>query len=63
MSSDPRTTPWLLVIPGQRWRSRDPRDNGLEVTVLSVGYRYVTIQRFRKSRVRRDRFQKNYERV
>jgi hypothetical protein len=49
-----------VVLPGQRWRSLDPRDEGLEVTVLSVSSGYVTIQRFNKSRVRRDRFTKAY---
>lgn len=56
-----RSTP--IVLPGQRWRSLDPRDEGLVATVLSVYSDRVVIQRFRKSIVRRDRFLKHYERV
>lgn len=52
-----------IVLPGQRWRSLDPRDEGLVATVLSVYSDRVVIQRFRKSIVRRDRFLKHYERV
>lgn len=53
----------VLPLPGSRWRSRDPRDNGLVVTVLRLESSRVQIQRFRKSWVRRDRFQREYEPV
>lgn len=53
------------VVPGQRWESLDPRDEGLKVAVLAtsgVGG-YVTIQWFRKSRVKYERFVKLYRLV
>ena len=55
----------VAVIPGQRWRSLDKRDNGLLVTVLSTSGPggFVTIQRFRKSKVRYERFQREYRLV
>jgi hypothetical protein len=46
---------------GQKWRSRDPRDNGLVVTVLDVANGYVRIQRFRKTTVGLRRFRRDYE--
>ena len=46
--------------PGQVWVSRDPRDEGLRVTVLAVDETHATIQRFRKTRVRLDRFRRDY---
>lgn len=53
------------VVAGQRWRSLDPRDDGLIVTVLGTSGPggFVTIQRFRKSRVRYERFVKAYRLV
>lgn len=45
---------------GQVWRSRDPRDDNLSVRVLAVDETHVTIQRFRKTRVRLDRFHRDY---
>jgi hypothetical protein len=50
-----------LIVPGQRYRSRDPRDEGLVVTVLRVEPTSIRIQRNRKSWVRLDRFLKDYE--
>lgn len=52
-----------LVVPGQRWRSLDPRDDGLMVTVLRVEPTRVRIQRYRKSWVNRDRFVRHYEKM
>lgn len=52
---------------GQVWRSRDPRDDGLEVVVLDawggndMWPGWVRIQRFRKTNVRFDRFHRDYE--
>ena len=53
------------ILPGQRWRSRDPRDEGLVVTVLSYSGPggYVRIQRYNKTRVKTERFRKTYELV
>lgn len=48
-------------VVGDRWRSRDRRDDGLIVRVLSVDDRFVYIKRFRKSRVRLDRWHSEYE--
>ena len=48
---------------GEKWRSRDKRDDGLLVTVLGVTDTHVHIKRFNKTRVRRDRFMKEYEYV
>ena len=61
-TSKPGSNP-PLVVPGQRWRSLDPRDEGLMVTVLRVEPTQVRIQRFRKSWVNRDRFVRHYEKV
>ena len=47
--------------PGQTWRSRDKRDRSLEIRVLGVDDRYVQIKRFKKTRVRLDRFHEDYE--
>jgi hypothetical protein len=52
-----------LVTVGSVWRSRDPRDNGLTVTVLRVESSRIQIQRYRKSWVRRNRFRFDYEPV
>jgi hypothetical protein len=49
---------------GDVWRSRDKRDEGLEVTVLEVLYPrpgYVRIQRYNKTLVRLSRFHRDYE--
>lgn len=53
------------VVTGQRWKSLDPRDEGLTATVLSTSGPggFVTIQRFRRTRVRFERFVKAYELV
>jgi hypothetical protein len=53
------------VVPGQRWESLDPRDEGLRVTVLGTSGPggYVEIRRFRRSRVRYERFVKAYRLV
>lgn len=48
---------------GSVWRSRDPRDDGLRVTVLAVANGYVQIQRFRKTRVSLTRFHREYSPV
>lgn len=47
--------------PGQVWRSRDPRDDRLLVTVLDVANGFVRIQRFRKTTVSLTRFHRDYE--
>lgn len=47
--------------PGQVWRSRDPRDDGLLVTVVDVANGFVRIQRFRKTTVSLRRFHRDYE--
>lgn len=50
--------------PGQCWRSRDPRDNGRMVTVVSVDAAFGTAalesSSGRKSRVKIARFVKSY---
>ena len=46
--------------PGERWRSRDKRDDGLIVTVLDVANGYVRIQRFRKTTISLARFRRDY---
>ena len=48
---------------GQVWRSRDKRDGGLRVTVIGVSETHIRIQRYVKTRVRRDRFKHDYELV
>lgn len=48
---------------GSVWRSRDPRDAGLQVTVLAVANGYVRIQRFRKTNVSLKSFHSEYEPV
>jgi hypothetical protein len=47
---------------GEKFRSRDRRDEGLVVTVLAVDLDagFVTIQRFRKTRVAIHRFRRDY---
>lgn len=50
----------LLPEIGSKWVSRDPRDEGLVVTVLAVSDRFIQIQRFNKTMVRTDRFRKAY---
>jgi hypothetical protein len=49
---------------GDIWRSRDPRDDGLLVTVLDVwadsSHKWVRIQRFRKTNVSLRRFHSDY---
>lgn len=47
--------------PGEVWRSRDPRDDGLLVTVIDVANGFVRIQRFRKTTVSLRRFHREYE--
>ena len=49
--------------PGERYRSRDPRDEGLTVRVLAVEDGRVRIERFNKTSVRLDRFHRDYELV
>ena len=49
--------------PGERYRSRDPRDEGLTVRVLGVENGRVRIERFNKTSVRLDRFHRDYELV
>lgn len=62
--SEARSTPNRpLMVPGQKWRSLDSRDDGLTVTVLRVESRRIQIQRFNKSWIRWDRFHKAYEKV
>lgn len=53
---------------GQKWRSKDPRDDGRIATVIHVDHRssvggngIVTIQRLRKSEIRADNLRKTYE--
>ena len=55
---------------GQKWRSRDPRDDGLIATVIHVDHRssvggngIVTIQRFRKSEIRANNLRRMYQLV
>jgi hypothetical protein len=48
---------------GSRWISRDPRDDGLVVTVLAVANGFVRIQRYRKTNVSLRRFRRDYEPV
>lgn len=54
-----------VPFPGDTWRSRDKRDEGLTVTVLAVddphSGGFVYIKRFRKSRVRYARWHSEYE--
>lgn len=45
---------------GQHWVSRDHRDHGLTVKILEVTPTHVIIKRFNTTRVRRDRFHKDY---
>ena len=45
---------------GELWRSRDRRDDGLTVEILDVTDTHVHIRRFNKTKVRRDRFRKDY---
>lgn len=54
-----------VVLPESRWRSRDPRDKGLIATVISHSGEggFITIRRFRTTRVRWDRFFRDYEPV
>ena len=56
-----------LPRKGETWRSRDPRDQGLTVTVLDVwadsSHKWVRIQRFRKTNVSLRRFHSDYEPV
>ena len=50
-------------MPGDTWRSRDKRDQGLTVKVLAVDGDpdgFVYIKRFRKSRVRLRRWHAEY---
>ena len=61
MTSNRRNRP--IIVPGQRWRSLDPRDDGLIATVLQIGPGRIQIQRFRKTWVARDRFYRFYEKV
>jgi len=51
----------MTPCKGQVWRSRDKRDDGLNVTVISVEPDRIQIQRFKKVWVRRDRFVSSYE--
>ncbi len=46
---------------GSEWRSRDPRDDGLVVTVLGSTRGYVRIHRFRKTLVKLSRWYRAYE--
>lgn len=48
---------------GERYRSRDARDNGLTVTVIDYANGFVRIQRFRKTTVSLRRFYRDYELV
>jgi hypothetical protein len=52
--------PWADVRTGQKWVSRDKRDGGKTVTVMSVGHEHVVVMGFRMSRVRKDNFHKLY---
>lgn len=54
-----------LIRPGDTWRSRDKRDNGVCVTVVAYSGPggYVTIKRFNQTRVRVERFTRRYEPV
>lgn len=54
---------------GQVWESRDPRDDGMQVTVLSIdgdvtwGNGFVTVQRLRKSDMRASTLRRYYRLV
>jgi hypothetical protein len=45
------------------WRSKDPRDNGRKVVILSVSGDWVVVQSARRSKIRRSRFTQDYEYV
>lgn len=56
---------------GQKWRSKDPRDDGRIATVIAIDLAvslnedggYVTIQRLRKSEIRANNLRRMYELV
>jgi hypothetical protein len=52
-----------MLAKGAVWRSKDPRDNGRKVVVLSVSSDRVVVQGYRKSSIRRASFVQNYEHV
>lgn len=50
----------MKIETGQTWVRKDPRDGGRKVTVLEADEHFVTVKALRRSRIRTERFPRDY---